>query len=295
MPGEAVLAGVPETEDHDGTTMVSNLDRYKKDLDFLIDQGQQLLFAIDKECSPEKFAKAIKKHFKDKADEFLKKLPSFKDAYQAWYSEAKVLVKQLLPDRLSDFAGHYEKPKSRKNITHETYRIEDYLQGLNVTRSRGFGSFETREKIVGPDSAVSQFRQQLAILASIERRFESSLFDICQLVQADLFDSDLDAAEELAKNKFSRAAGAMAGVVLERHLAQVCENHGVKIAKKLPVISVLNEALKEASIIDVPQWRFVQHLADIRNLCDHGKTKEPTVEQVNDLVAGVRKIIKTLF
>ena len=75
----------------------------------------------------------------------------------------------------------------------------------------------------------------------------------------------------------------------------MCENHVVKIAKKLPVISVLNEALKEASIIDVPQWRFVQHLADIRNLCDHGKTKEPTVEQVNDLVAGVRKIIKTLF
>ena len=129
----------------------------------------------------------------------------------------------------------------------------------------------------------------------MERRFETSLFDIRQLVQADLFDSDLDAADELVKKKFTRAAGAVAGVVLERHLAQVCDNHIIKIAKRSPVISDLNNALKEANVIDVPLWRFVQHLADIRNLCDHNKTKEPTVEQVDDLLAGVRKMTKTLF
>ena len=45
------------------------------------------------------------------------------------------------------------------------------------------------------------------------------MFDIRQLVQADLFDSELDAADELGKKKFTRAAGALAGVVLERHLS----------------------------------------------------------------------------
>jgi hypothetical protein len=66
----------------------------------------------------------------------------------------------------------------------------------------------------------------------------------------------------------------LAGVVLERHLAQVCSNHGIKIAKKTPGIADLNNALKEANVVDVPQWRFVQHLADIRNLCDHSKKAE---------------------
>jgi hypothetical protein len=74
----------------------------------------------------------------------------------------------------------------------------------------------------------------------------------------------------------------------------VCDTHGVKVAKKTPHISDLNNALKEANVIDVPQWRFIQHLADIRNLCDHSRTTEPTLEQVNDLVLGVRKITKTL-
>jgi len=141
---------------------------------------------------------------------------------------------------------------------------------------------------------ISHVRQQLAILRSVEQRFESSLFDIRQLVQADLFDSELEAAKELAKKKFTRAAGAIAGVVLERHLKQVCENHAIKLGKA-PTLSILNDLLKERGVTDVPQWRFLQLLGDIRNLCDHSKDAEPTSEQVTDLISGTEKIIKTLF
>lgn len=65
--------------------------------------------------------------------------------------------------------------------------------------------------------------------------------------------------------------------------------------EKTPSIADLNNALKEANVVDVPQWRFIQHLADIRNLCDHSKKVEPAQEQVNDLIAGVQKITKLLF
>jgi len=270
--------------------MATNLDRYKKDLDLLVEKGGNLSNAMQLECFPEQFERVLKKYGND-AKEIRKTIPSFKEAYQPWYSESKALVRQLLPDRLSDFVRYYEKPKSRKEITHANYVIEDYLQGLSVTRTQGL----TEQKIVGPESAIPQFRQQLAILKSAAARFESSLFDIRQLVQADLFDSELDAAHELAKNKFARAAGALAGVVLERHLAQVCENHAIKVAKKDPTISDLNDALKASDTIDTPQWRSIQHLADLRNLCDHNKKTEPTEEQVDDLLAGVKKITRTLF
>lgn len=269
--------------------MLPNLDRYKKDLASLLDKGEQLHLAIQRECFPEKIEYLIQKQYGDKAKEVLKAIPSFVEDYQPWYSEAKILVKQLLPDRISDFVSYYERPKPRKNITYENYRIEDYLQGLNITA--GWDS----HKVVGPDAAIPQFRQQLAILNSVKKRFDSSLFDIQQLVQADLFDSELDSARELAKKKFLRAAGALAGVVLEKHLDQVCISHSIKVTKKEPNISDLNNALKDADVTDIPQWRFVQHLADIRNLCDHNKKSEPTAEQVDELVAGVIKITKTLF
>jgi hypothetical protein len=150
-------------------------------------------------------------------------------------------------------------------------------------------------KVVGKDAAIPHFRQQLAIVQAAAARFESSLFEIKQLVQADLLDSEIDAAEELAKSKFIRAAGALGGVVLERHLAQVCIDHQINIGKKNPTIIDFNEALKAGGVIDVPQWRFIQHLADIRNLCDHGRTPEPTTDQVLDLIAGVKKVTKTVY
>ncbi len=269
--------------------MLPSLDRYRKDLDALIGKGEKLHLSIQKECLPEEFSQMMQNEYGDKSDEMVSKLPPFSDVYQLWYSEAKVVVKRLLPERLDDFVRHYEKPKARKEITYENYRIEDYLQGLTVTRGMN------KQKIVGPDAAIPQFRQQVAILKSVKARFESSLFDIRQLVQADLFDSELEAAKELKKYGFLRAAGAVAGVVLERHLLQVCDTHGAKVGKKAPGISVLNDGLKESNTIDVPQWRFVQHLGDLRNLCDHKKDADPTPDQVEDLIEGVAKVIKTLF
>jgi hypothetical protein len=184
---------------------------------------------------------------------------------------------------------HYEKPKSRKEIDYESYRIEDYMQGLQVTRGLD------KQVIVGADAAIPHLQQQIAIVKAAEGRFKSSLFEIRQLVQADLLDSEIEAAEALAKYKFVRAAGALAGVVLERHLAQVCEDRKIAVGKKNPTISDFGELLKASAVIDLPQWRFIQHLADIRNLCDHSRKPEPTLDQVDDLIAGVKKVIKTVY
>ena len=270
--------------------MTSNLDRFKKDLKALIATGDLLEIAMQKECFPGSFGKPSGDKKKDEAlKKVIEGLPSFGSLYQKWYSESIALLTQVLPSRLADFIKYYEKPKTRKEITYENYRIEDYLQGLSVTR----GAY--KEKVVGPDGAIPHFRQQLAIVKAAEARFESSIFEIKQLVQADLFDGELDAAGELLKQNFLRAAGALAGVVIERHLSQVCLDRSIPATKKNPSISDFSETLKSAGAIDIPQWRFIQHLADIRNLCDHSKKAEPTREQVSDLVEGAKKVIKTVF
>jgi hypothetical protein len=143
-------------------------------------------------------------------------------------------------------------------------------------------------------AAVPQFRQQLAILTAVGARFESSLFEMQQIVQADLFDSEIDVARELMKNNFLRAAGTVAGVVLEKHLRQICGDHKIKVSKKRPGINDLNELLKVNSVIDQPQSRHITLLGDIRNLCSHSKDKEPTLAQVRDLIDGVDKVIKVV-
>jgi len=266
---------------------MKNLKQYKDDLERLIATGEALEFVMAYECDPEAFKKLLKEELRERGENVFKKLP-FSAEYQAWYSEAGALIRQLLPDRLDDFTSYYEKPKTRKEVTYESYRISDYLLGLQQKNRRG-------EVIVGPSAAFRQFGQQLAIVKAVQRRFESSLFDIRQLVQADLFDSELEAAKDLLKNGYRRPAGVVAGVVMEGHLAQVCDNHGITLPKRDPTIADFNDALKKADVIDIPQWRSNQQLGDIRNLCGHKKDTEPTKEQVNDLVDGVMKLTKTLF
>jgi hypothetical protein len=292
---------------HRQVTMATNMERYKKDLDSLIKQAAAIEASLVYEADPQPYVDGLKERatqspaiakslgaspsdlqdLDEKIQKYLDSLPKFRDAYQRWYSESIAVIRQILPDRLSDFVRHYEKPKQRKEITNENYRMEDFLQGLSITVGTSIKVART--------SAIPHFQQQWAILKACRARFESSLFEIRQLVQADLLDSELDAARELSKHRFTRAAGAMAGVVLEKHLAEVCDSHSIKVTKAKPTINDLNEALKSADVIEVPTWRFIQHLADIRNLCDHNKEMEPSQEQVEEMIAGVGKISKTVF
>jgi hypothetical protein len=143
-------------------------------------------------------------------------------------------------------------------------------------------------------STFTKFYQQLQILKSVKGKFESTLYNIKQLLRADIFDSDIEASRELLKNGFLSAAGALVGVVLEKHLAQVCENHKLTTVKKDPTIRDYNDLLK-TNVYDVVNWRFIQRLGDIRNYCDHKKEREPTDDEVHELIDGVDKVSKTIY
>ena len=214
-----------------------------------------------------------------------KNIANFMARYQRWYTRALAVVRTLMPDRETEFRRLYDRDARRKRFDPETFTLEDYVQSLGPTGS----GFDVHQ------AAFSKFYNQLNILESAESRLSDILAKIRGVLQADLFDSELEAARHLLKNGHLRAAGAVAGVVLEGHLAEVCRKRGVTIHKKDPHISDFNEALKAAGVFDVVEWRGIQRLADIRNLCDHKKQRDPTADEVDELIAATDKVIKTLM
>lgn len=265
--------------------MMTNKERFIRDIDLLIKRGISLQRGLYNELKDE-YKEAI-----DKLSDEDKKLffdAKFKENYHAWYNESLVLIKQLMPERIEDFVSLYRLPKRKETeITALTYTISDYLVGAIVRDCLGC-------VVVDGTAAVKKFEQQFLIVSSLKKRFDSSLYDIKQLVQADLMDSEIESAKVMLKNGFLRPAGAICGVVLEKHFAVVCEMHNIKPNKKNPCINDYNQLLKEEGIIDVPTWRKICYYADIRNLCDHNKKEEPNKEQLQDLVNGTEKIIKTI-
>ncbi|MPZ59401.1 MAG: hypothetical protein GEU91_23545 [Rhizobiales bacterium] len=261
--------------------MANAAERYQSDLERLIKQGGKLVLSLQRLAKPDAETKT------DLSEDELKNLPDFHLNYQAWYSESLAVVSQLIPERVSDFQAYYAPKGPRKEILFSNYTISDALRGTTV---RQYG-----DVTAGPAAAIRPMYQQYNIVAGLRNRFASTLYDIKTLVHADLLDDELHAAEELNAKGFQRGAGAIAGVVLESHLAAVSKRHNITLRKKDPTISDLNDALKNASVTETPTWRFIQHLGDLRNKCDHKKPTEPTKDDVRELIEGVRKITKTVL
>jgi uncharacterized protein (UPF0332 family) len=261
-----------------GLVIMTKLQKIKEDVKNLIDKSKALELSLAYDLT-------LDKAEKEKANKIIEEnkldLINFRNEYEKWYSEALEVIKRVLPSRYEDFRCLYKDDK-RKTLDYLTYTMSDYM--INVKNAN-----------VDSQAAFPKFQMQAKILEAAERKFESSLFEIKQVLQADIFDSELDTARELLKNGYIRASGAVAGVVLEKHLEQLSMSHNVKIKDKSPSISDYNNTFKEMAIIDIPTWRFIQHLADLRNICDHKKDREPKPEEVDDLINGVEKISKTVF
>jgi len=265
--------------------MSSNLEKYKKDLERLNTVGKDMVrdLFMRKEFEGKKLSKEDKVK-KSSLENY------FEEHYQKWFTESIYVIRQLISERLTEFEVLYKGDGKRKGLNSHNYNIQDWLVGRRASADLYGKKYYDDLGIV-----IMNFRTQLDILESAVARFESVLFNIKQIVQADLFDSELDEAKELLKNGYLRASGAIAGVILEKHLSEVCYNHSIKIAKEDPSISDYNDALKNNNVFDIPAWRYIQRLADIRNLCDHKKQREPSEVEINDLINGVEKITKTIF
>ena len=211
--------------------MSEKKQNFEADLTRLVDQGHVLYAALRYDYDERGLRESLAKDTaEEEIEQIMSGLPSFSLEYRQWYSEASALVRQVLPDRLQDFKSYYEYPRTRKKINFGNYMIKDCLQGLTVS---GFSAFDG-EVLADGSAAIPEFEQQLAIVKAAKDALNSSLRDLRQILQADLFDSELDSARGLAEAGHIRAAGSICGVVIEKHLGQVCNDHSIPIGRKKP-------------------------------------------------------------
>jgi hypothetical protein len=217
----------------------------------------------------------------------------FYSGYQDWYTKAVRVVQVLAPDRLSEFRSYYDGDPKRKDISVSTYCIRDFVRGIRTVHDpldnlRGRPGYDPKEVV------MSSLMTQMFILDSLSSRIDGIVADLESSIAHGIQDAEIDSAERMKKVNL-RAAGALAGVVLETHLQRVAGSHQIAISKKDPTIGDLNEPLKKAGVYDISVYRKIQLLADIRNVCTHQKGKDPTPEQIDEMLNGARSITKSVF
>lgn len=95
----------------------------------------------------------------------------------------------------------------------------------------------------------------------------------------------------LFRTGYFPAAGAMAGVILERHLKALCEIQTPPLNPHGNTINPLNETLRSAQIYDQIQHRRIQVMGDIRNRCSHSVAIPVSQEEVWELIQDVSRFI----
>jgi len=108
------------------------------------------------------------------------------------------------------------------------------------------------------------------------------------LVAAELIGDFIDQAVALVAEDYHIPAASLAGAVLEDTLRKMCESKGIPVPDKTK-IDKLNADLAKAGVYNKLIQKRITALADIRNNADHGHFDKFTKEDVEDMVAWVRK------
>lgn len=182
---------------------------------------------------------------------------------------------------------------SFEHIDHEKYSEWKVKAKSLIAKTCGNGSehfkeFEKAEKSSVVSTNYSQFKRIRPVFLAAKSDFQGGyLTSIKNLVQAEIFDSELDQARELLSSGYKGPAAVVAGVVLETSLKDLCDQHSIPHSK----LDTMNAELVKAGVYTKLHQKQVTALADIRNNAAHGNWTLFTIEDVTKMIQDVERFI----
>jgi hypothetical protein len=130
--------------------------------------------------------------------------------YQQWYSAARVILAKNQPDRLAEFDEAYS-------------AIQQMIQRRYVMKDEQF-------------RLMDLINAQFDILTAVPSHLRFSMYDIELEAYSVLMDDEIEAVRHLLSKGFSRPAGVLAGVILERHLRDIVKCCGLELHwRRIPI------------------------------------------------------------
>ena len=205
------------------------------------------------------------------------------ERYQVWYTQTLRLVERVLPERRREFEGYY---RSAHESRDQPATIAAILGSPSGPRASG----EKREPLAGLfDPGLEQgtflhlLGMQLAILAAAVPTL---------LPEERRPDRELQAARRLRSKGRHRAAGVVAGLVLQSHLTNVALRHDLVLSERdSSSLLRLNRALRKAGLCGSARARQIKRLAALSDSCVRRKRKISR-KRVSELLSGVEETLR---
>ena len=133
------------------------------------------------------------------------------------------------------------------------------------------------------------FQDLRSVFDAVKEDFESGyLISFESLIQADVFDSELEQAEILFKKGYLTASAVIAGVVIETTIRKLCDKN------KIPHNSFdkMNSDLVKVGIYSKLDQKRLIAWYDIRNSAAHGLTDQFSKRDVEGMIRDVKRFVE---
>lgn len=159
------------------------------------------------------------------------------------------------------------------------------VAGETSEHYKGFIKYENQSYMNGN---VNRFKYLKTVFLATKEDFEGGyLSSYKRIVQAEIFDTELEQARELLKNGYYVAAAVITGLVLETTLRELCNIENITVGK----MNKMNDDLAKAGVYNSLVQKQITALAGIRNSAAHGKIDEFTKVDVEQMIPAIEQFL----
>ena len=167
-------------------------------------------------------------------------------------------------------------------------KTKNLLISLCGEKSHHLSEFVKAGELRGYDSSYKSFERMQAVFFAAQDDFKGGyIVSLKSIIQAEVFDSELEQATELLQNGYKVAAAVIAGVVLETSLRDICTQEGIAHSK----LDKMNTDLAKAGVYNKLQQKRVTALADIRNSAAHGRSEAFSEGDVKMMITEIEQFL----
>jgi hypothetical protein len=203
--------------------------------------------------------------------------------YEAWYTKALPVVQKQIPERLEDFVSAYKRNRSAA-VNESTYTIQDYLLGIKANPS---SKADFNYALLGQRLIL----RQVGILSSLLRSKHVSERTPDALLMAEFYNRALDQAQELFGTGEYAPAGVVAGALLENYLKWLWRRRNVRVDEKQVSLAEMNDFLYKFQTYKHTTMIRIQGLIPLAESCLDLQKKNPSKEDIEELIGGLRKVL----
>ncbi|MGQ7260917.1 hypothetical protein [Vreelandella sp. V005] len=213
------------------------------------------------------------------------------DIFKKRFNEIHQQMEYLLNSKESKYNSFLEKNQieiESNSLLEWKVKARSLLNKACGENSEHYKEFLKNEEAGLYGTSLATLERLKAIFLAAKEDYEGGyLKETRSLIQAEVFDSELEQSMALYKAGYKLPAAIVAGVVLETALRELCDREGIGHGK----LDKMNSDLAKAGTYNKLQQKRITALADIRNSAAHGKPSEFSDQDILDMVRDIERFL----